>query len=140
VAGPLAGRCSFCDAENACRGAGQCSVARSQCPAPAITGLAPAQGIRAGGAAVVIVGNDFGSSVNNVAAVSVGNTECADVVYVNTSAVVCVTAPCTGTCHGNVMMLAYGQPISGPTFTYVANPTVGAVAPSTVCQRSPVCA
>lgn len=89
---------------------------------------------------MVIVGNDFGSSVNNVAAVSVGNTECADVVYVNTSAVVCVTAPCTGTCHGNVMMLAYGQPISGPTFTYVANPTVGAVAPSTVCQRSPVCA
>jgi hypothetical protein len=63
------------------------------------------------------------------------NTACASVAYINSTMISCVTAACSGVCSGPVTMFVYNQALSGPTFTYVANPTVSSVTPSIVRRR-----
>ncbi len=95
-------------------------------PPPAVTGIAPASGIEAGGQPVTLTGADFQEG----ATVTFGETAASDVMVMDAMTLTAVPPPGTAGAVEVVVTNPDGQTSEPQTFTYVASPTVTSIAPA----------
>lgn len=94
--------------------------------APTITGVSPPSGPFAGGTQIAIAGADF----SGLEGVTVGGTNCLNILLLSPSLIQCVTPPGTVGAQDVVVDTAGGTTANPGTFTYLAAPTLVGISPS----------
>ncbi|MBE2285889.1 MAG: IPT/TIG domain-containing protein [Prosthecobacter sp.] len=94
---------------------------------PTVTSIAPASGPTSGGTSVTITGTNFTGATG----VTIGGAAATSVTVVNATSITCVTPSGTAGARSVVVTTPGGSNSANSLFTYVAAPTVTAIAPNT---------